>query len=122
MEVNYNKKKEIFSELRDKIYEYGTSYINEAQINEIKISSLKNKKIIDEIRALKVIELDSLKGFFSYVNYDHFLIFKFNDEFYFCDTELAYSLREESMIKISDFNFYLRKDKMKKIDIKSNSN
>ena len=107
-----NRKKEIFNEFRN--YYFLTK--------DIKLSILRNTVIVDEIKNLKVIELDSLENFYSYVNYDHFLIFKFNDEFYFCDTELAYSLREESMIKISDFNFYLRKDKMKKIDIKSNSN
>ena len=116
MELNHSYKKEIFSELREQIYSSLFFPISKVRINEVKISTLNNHKIIEEIKTLKVIELDNLENFFSYSNYDHFLIFKFNDEFYFCDTELASSLGIGSMIKILDFNLFLRKDKMKKID------
>ena len=109
--MNYNNKKEIFSELRDFIYLNANTYIK-----EVKISCLKNIYIIEEIRNLKVIELDNLEDFIQYTNYDHFLIFKFQDDYYFCDTQFAPLLNTRSMIKISDFNQHLRKDKIKKID------
>ena len=119
MIVYYNNKKEIFSEFRDQIFDKQALFskiFDKSEIGEVKISSLKNDKILEEIKILKVIELDSLEDFYSYVNYDHFLIFKFNNEYYFCDTEFAPSLGLGCMIKIIDFNLYLRKDKMKKID------
>ena len=80
--VNYNKK-EIFSEIRDIAFE---------QINDVRLSSLKNPKIIEEIKTLKIIELDNLKGFDTYANYDHYLIFKVKDDYYFCDTDLIIGL------------------------------
>ena len=106
MTQSYSNKKEIFSELRDQMF---------FKPSEVRISSFKNPKIIEEIKTLKVIELDNLASFISYVNYDHFLIFKFNNEFYFCDTELVSSLNTHCMLKITDFNQHLRKDKMRKI-------
>jgi hypothetical protein len=115
MELNYNDKKEIFSELRDKLYSQMFLPIGYNTPVGVKISIL-NHKLIEEIKNLKVIELNNLEDFSLYVNYDHFLIFKFNNEFYFCDTALAPSLNIDSMIKIIDFNLYLRKDKIKKID------
>ena len=104
--VNYNKK-EIFSEIRDIAFE---------QINDARLSSLKNPKIIEEIKTLKIIELDNLKGFDTYANYDHYLIFKVKDDYYFCDTDLIYTLNANSVIKIIDFHQYLRKDKLNKIN------
>lgn len=109
---NHNNKKEIFSELRDSLYENS----NEYNISNIKISSLKNPKIIDEIKNLKIIELDNLEDFLSYVNYDHFMIFKHNNFYYFCDTGLSSYLGVLSLIKITDFNLYLRKDKIHNIE------
>jgi len=105
--MNHKYKKEIFSEISDKLFE---------QLNDIKLSSLKNPNIIEEIKALKIIELDELKSFNLYTNYDHYLIFKFNDSYYFCDTELVPSLDMYSMVKIIDFNQILRKDKINKIN------
>lgn len=105
--VNYNNKKEIFSEIRDILFE---------QINDVKLSSLKNPKIIEEVKTLKIIELDDLKSFYTYANYDHFLIFKVKDDYYFCITDLIYSLNVNSMVKISDYHQYLRKDKLDKIN------
>jgi len=125
MMPNNNSKKENFSELRDYIFaqtaaeltSFGWQSVNNDHV--VKISSLKNsKEIIEGIRTLKVIELDSLESFLSYLNYDHFLIFKFKNEYYFCDTILAPSLGLDSMIKISDFNQFFRKDKIKKINEK----
>ena len=106
MEVTYSNKKEIFSEIRDNIF---GNY-------EIKLSTLKNPKIKEQIRTLKVIQLDNLESFYSYVNYDHYLIFKFKDEYYFCDTELVESLELSSLIKIVDYNQIMRKQKLDKIN------
>lgn len=105
MKVDSNSKKEIFSEFRD----------NYLFTKEIKLSELQNQKIIDEIKTLKVIEIDDFKSFESYINYDHYLIFKKNDNFYFCDTELIPGLKDDSLIRIIDYNVYLRKDKIKRI-------
>ena len=110
---NHNNKKEIFYEIRDMTYKNTENAID---ISDVKISSLKNPNIIDEITNLKIIELDNLEDFISYVNYDHYLIFKFNNFYYFCDTELASYLDKLSLIKITDFNLYLRKDKINKIE------
>ena len=64
-----NNKKEIFSKLRECIFEKDNSY---KHINEVKISLLKSSNIVDEIKTLKVIELDDLESFLSYINYDYF--------------------------------------------------
>jgi len=104
-------KKDVFSELRDCIMQKDVNN----NINEVKISSLLNPNIVDEIKTLKIIKLENLESFISYANYDYFLIFKFNDEYYYCDTELVPSLGVFSMIKILDFNLYLRKDKMENL-------
>jgi len=107
MLTNSQNKKEIFSEFRKQIFN---------GLNEIKLSSLTNKlKIINEFKSIKVIELDDLDTFESYVNYDHFLIFKNDNNYYFCDIELVPGLKKESLVKILDYNQYLRKDKIKKI-------
>lgn len=114
MIVNYNNnKKEVFDEIREQLYYQDFDSDN---INEIKISILKNLDVIKEIKTLKVIELDNLKSFKSYVNYDNFLIFKFNEDFYFCDTSLVPSFGIQSMVKMIDFNIIFRKDKLKKIN------
>ena len=110
--MNHQSKKEVFSEVRNRIY---LKSLNSG-LNDIKISTLKNSQIINEIKNLQVIELDDLKDFHSYINYDHYLMFKLNDEYYFCDTELYPSLREFCMIKIIDFNQLFRKEKIMKID------
>ena len=107
MELNYKDKKEIFSELRNVI---------NGRLNEVKISLLKNPQLVDEIKTLRVIELNSLESFLSYVNYDYFLMFKFNDDYYFCDTELVPTYNIKSMVKIIDFNYIFRKDKINKIN------
>jgi len=112
MKTSHNNKKEIFSELSDQIYLKDIF----DHINEVKISSLKNINIVEEIKVLQIIELDSLNSFLSYVNYDHYLMFKFKDDFYFCDTELVPLLGIYSLIKIVDLNQYLRKDKISKIN------
>lgn len=111
--ANYNNRKEIFSELHNIAYSF---HINEVRINEVRISSLNNNKIIEEIKTLCIIELDDIESFYSYVNYDHFLIFKFKDDYYFCITELVSNIGIHSMIKLLDFNLHLRKDKMLKIN------
>lgn len=103
---NHNHKKELFNELRN--YYFLTK--------EIKLSVLRNTSIIDEIKSLKVIELDNLENFESYKHYDNYLIFKCNENYYFCDTELISGLKEDSLIRIADFNQHLRKEKIKKID------
>jgi hypothetical protein len=108
-----HNKKEIFSELREQLY---LKDVNN-NINEVKISCLKNSNIINEIKTLQVIDLDNLESFLSYVNYDHFLMFKFEYDYYFCDTELTPSLGINSLLKIIDFNQHLRKDKIQKINI-----
>jgi hypothetical protein len=108
-----SNKKEIFSELRRYLF----FSVDKGTNNELKLSTLKSKdEIVNEFKTLKTIEIDNLGSFESYVNYDHYLIFKFNDEYYFCDTELVPGLKEKSMIKITDYNQLLRKDKIKKID------
>lgn len=117
MNLDYNNKKEIFSELCNRIFENQTLYskIWCPEFGEVRISSLKNQNIIEEIRTLKVIDLDNLESFISYINYDHFLIFKNSNDYYFCDTEYYPQFGFGCLIKLSDFNLYLRKDKMKKI-------
>lgn len=114
MSQQKNNKKEIFSPLRDCIYLKDTY----KHINDVKISSFDDSFLIDEIKTLKVIELDNLESFTFYLNYDHFLIFKFENDYYFCDTELTPILGVYSMIKISDYSLYLRKDKLKNINLK----
>jgi len=110
---SHNNNKEIFCEIRDMIYKNSEKAIG---ISDVKISSLKNPHIIDDIKNIKIIELNNLADFMSYVNYDHYLIFKVDNFYYFCDTELASYLYNLSLIKISDFNLYLRKDKINKIE------
>jgi hypothetical protein len=116
MELNYKKKKEIFSELRNQ------PHLVSGGLNEVKISLFKNPQIIEEIKTLRVIELDNLESFLSYVNYDYFLMFKFNEDYYFCDTELVPTYNTQSMTKIVDFNQIFRKDKINKINENSLSN
>jgi len=110
-------KTEIFSELRSHIfnYEYDTS-ISDSESSVINLSSLKTADIIEEIKALKVIELDNLESFISYTNYDHFLIFKVNNDYYFCDIELIPSLHFASLILLNDYKQYIRKDKLANIE------
>lgn len=111
--MNYSNKKDIFSEICQVIY------LNDMQSNilsEIKISNLKTNFIVDEIKTLRVIELDNIESFLSYTNYDYFLIFKVKEEYYFCETESVKTYGVYGMIKLLDFNQYLRKDKMKKIE------
>ena len=109
-------KKEIFSELRDEIY-LRAIYFRDSHnfINEITLSSFKNSLLIETIKTLRIVELNDLESFSSYTNYDHFLIFKYNDNFYFCDTELVPDFGKYSMAKITDYHFYLRKEKLNKI-------
>lgn len=107
---SYKNKKEIFFELRDKLFK---------QEDDVRLSTLKNSNVLETIKTIQIIELDDLKSFYSYINYDHFLIFKFQDEYYFCDTQLAYSANANCMIKIIDFNYYLRKDKINQINEKN---
>ena len=103
-------KKEIFAELRDEIY-----LKDNKRINAAKLSSFKNSLLIETIRTLRVIELDDLESFLSFINYDHFLIFKYKDDYYYCDTELVPDLGIFSMLKITDYHLYLRKEKLNKI-------
>ena len=106
MEI-YKNNKEIFSEIRDKLFE---------QAKDVKISSLKNINVLETIKTLKVIELDNFESFSSYTNYDHYLIFKFNEDYFFCDTELASLLNTSSMIRMTDFNQLFRREKLNKIN------
>lgn len=115
MNQQKNNKKEIFSILIDYMYLNDTN----KQIVDVNISSFDNSFLIDEIKSLKIIELDSLERFVFYLNFDHFLIFKFNDDYYFCCTELTPALGVYSMIRIMDYNLYFRKDKLKNINLKS---
>jgi hypothetical protein len=110
--TTYSNKKEIFSELHDYIYLKD----NYKHINSAKISSFKNPLLIETIKTLRIIVLDSLESFLFYVNYDHFLIFNFNGEYYFCDTELVPDLGIYSMLKIIDYSIYFRKEKIEKIN------
>lgn len=111
--MTYKNKKEIFTEISDKIC---LSDTNSDEINDFRISSLDNyEKVVEEIKTLKVIELDDFKGFMSYINYDHFIIFKIKKNYYFCDIGLTPMLNIHSMIKISDYKHHLRKDKIKEI-------
>jgi len=110
--MNYNNKKEIFSELRDLLYFTFTEKLDGVNL----FSLINSKQIIEEIKKLQVIEIDDLENFLSYVNYDHFLIFKCDESYYFCDTQLVPSLNLHSMIKLLDFNQHLRKDKISKIN------
>lgn len=107
--IEAHNKKEIFSEIIDYIY------LNVGTKNEIKLSLLKNDNIIEELKTLQIIEIDDLESCFSYLNYDHFLIFKLKDYFYFCDTDIVISLGVNSIIKMLDFNQYFRKDKIERI-------
>ena len=104
-----NNKKEIFSELRDLIY---------SEIKRVKISTLTNINIIDQLKYLKIIELDDFENIKLFTNYDHFLIFKNKDEYYFCDTELVPFFGAQSIIKLEDYNKYFRRDKINKINEK----
>lgn len=111
-----NNKKEIFSPLRDYMYLKDT-YKN---INDVNLSSFGDSFLIDEIKTLKVIELDNLESFTFYINYDHFLIFKVDNDYYFCDTELTSIFGIFGLVKVSDYSLYLRKDKLKNINLNDN--
>lgn len=111
--VSLKSKKAIFSEF------WKASYYLESQkeicgygVSEVKVSH--SKKLIEELKTLKVIELDNFESFLNYLNFDYYLIFRYNDEFYFCDTELATTYK--SLIKLVDYNIHLRKDKINKIN------
>lgn len=108
--MNLKNKKEFFSEIIDLIWSSSN------KIDEIRLSNLKNSKIIiSEIKTFKVIELDNLESFILYANYDNFLIFKFENSYYFCNTELIPILGKYSLIKMIDYIFLLRKDKILKL-------
>ena len=108
--MNLKNKKEFFSEIIDLIWS------SSDKIDEIRLSNLKNSKIIiSEIKTFKVIELDNLESFILYANYDNFLIFKFENSYYFCNTELIPILGKYSLIKMIDYIFLLRKDKILKL-------
>lgn len=109
MTETHKNKKEIFSEIINYIYS------NIGAEDEIKLSLLKNDSIIEELKTLQIIEIDDLESCFSYLSYDHFLIFKLKDYFYFCDTDIVISLGVKSIIKMLDFNQYFRKDKIERI-------
>jgi hypothetical protein len=101
-----NPKKEIFSVLRDLIF----------LTKEIKLAEFNNNRLIEEMKSLKVIELDNLKDLHSYINYDHYLIIKNNNNYYFCDVDLYPGIGEQCLLKVIDYNQILRKDKIKRID------
>lgn len=108
--MNLKNKKEFFSEINNLIW--SSIY----KIDEVRLSNLKNSKaIISEIKTFKVIELDNLESFILYANYDIFLIFKFENSYYFCNTELIPILGKYSLIKMIDYIFLLRKDKILKL-------
>ena len=111
--MNYSNKKKIFSEICQVIY---LNDMHSNILSEIKISKLKTPYIADEIKTLRVIVIDNIESFLSYTNYDYFLIFNVKEEYYFCETASAKTYGIYSMIKLLDFNQYLRKDKMKKIE------
>lgn len=112
---NQNNKKEIFAELSDQIFMNDT-HSDLFNSTEVKISSLQNSKIAEELKTLNVIELDSIESFLQYINYDYFLMFKFNDDYYYCETALVPTFGNCSLIKLIDFKQYLRKDKIKKLN------
>jgi hypothetical protein len=106
----------IFLKFRDIIYNNITSDTT----NDIRISCLENSnEIIDAIKTLKVIEIDNFESFFLYTNYDYYLLFKLIDDYYLCDTGLATTYGDKSMIRLVDYSYYLRKDKINQIN-KSN--
>ena len=108
--MNLKNKKEIFSEISNLIWS------SSDKIDEIRLSNLKNSKvIISEIKTFKVIELDNLESFNLYASYDNYLIFKLENSYYFCNTELIPALGKYSLIKMIDYIFLLRKDKILKL-------
>lgn len=107
--MKYNDKKDIFSELINQLFRKGTFELG------VKLSSFENEKLIEELKNLKLINIDKLEDFENYSNYDYFLIFKHDDEYYFCDTKMIPSLGTDSLIKLIDFKHFLRKDKLTKI-------
>jgi hypothetical protein len=106
--------KEVFDVLRAYYYEY-PHLMSNRMMNEVKISSFGSKELVEAIKVLKVVEVDDFESFYSYINWDHFLIFKVKNDYYFCDTELAPVYNEGSLLKILDYNLYLRKDKIDKL-------
>jgi hypothetical protein len=105
--LNLKNKKEFFSEIINLIWS------SSDKIDEIRLTNLKNSKvIISEIKTFKVIELDNLESFVLYASYDNYLIFKFENSYYFCSTELIPILGKFSLIKMIDYIFLLRKDKI----------
>jgi hypothetical protein len=113
--MNYNNKRNFFSEVSNVIY-LNDMQSDKFNLSEIKMSNLKTPFIIDEIKAIRVIELDNIESFSSYTNYDYFLIFKVKCDYYFCETALAKTYGIYGLIKLLDFNQHLRKEKMKKIE------
>lgn len=105
-------KKNIFKGLINQLFKSGTFEYG------VKLSSFEEQDLVEEIKNLKVIELDNLDDFNSYINYDYFLIFKFNEDYFFCDTKMIPSLGYDSLIKLIDYNHHLRKDKMMRINTK----
>jgi len=108
-------KKETFSELRDYIWLKSSDKQDFSLISDVKLSFFNNQLLIDTIKTLKVIELDNLESYLSYIKWDHFLVFKFDNDYYFCDTELVPALGSSSILKIIDYKQHLRKDKINKI-------
>lgn len=74
-----------------------------------------NTLLVNELKTLKVIELDNFESFLFYLNYDYYLIFKFKNIYYFCDTDLTSTRGITSLVKLINFNKFLRKDKIMKI-------
>lgn len=77
--------------------------------------SFDNTLLVNELKTLKVIELDNFESFSFYLNYDYYLIFKFKNIYYFCDTDLTSTRGITSLVKFVNYNHFLRKDKIKKI-------
>ncbi len=103
-----------FKALKDYYYQSPDS-MSDNLIAEVKLSYFKDKQLIEDLKALDVIELDNIEGFYSYCNWNHFLIFKLENDYYFCYTELVPSFDKAALLKILDYNLYLRRDKINKI-------
>lgn len=103
-----------FKVLKDYYYQ-SPDLMSNNLIAEVKLSHFKDKDLIEDIKALNVIELDNIESFYSYCNWDHFLIFKVENDYYFCYTELVPSFDKAALLKILDYNLYLRKDKIDRI-------
>jgi hypothetical protein len=114
--INRNKKSSL-PKLINKILDCDSLFLlknKSSDIEGVDIFSFNDEYLIHEIKNTRVINIDKIEDYLSYLSYDYYLIFKCDDEYYFTDTELSHKLKG-AIIKLLDYNLIFRKEKITKL-------